>query len=240
MKNSIVGVDIGGSKIRAVLWDGKKVLSAREIKTPKNLTAFRKALRKLLLHLTKGEGLGEGVIKIGIAVPGRARSAVFVSATNLPYIRNFNFAKFFTGARVRVDHDARCFARAEYKDKRKTLFLTLGTGVGRAVGKSGKILNIKKFEYPERWEKEYKRIRDSRNDTALAKFLAEKLRSQFKTYGIQRVVVGGGVSTRKNFSAGIKIKKSKFGKNAVAIGAAMLFFSPLRRGSTRQGVRMSS
>ncbi|QQG42350.1 MAG: ROK family protein [Candidatus Giovannonibacteria bacterium] len=229
-KKIIVGLDIGGSKIRAVLWDGKKVLAAREAKTPKNLGGFKKILRKLF----------GGHSKIGIAVPGRIKGAVFVSATNMPYIRNFNFAEFFGGAKVnphtkkfgvgvKVDHDARCFARAEHRDKRTTLFLTLGTGIGRAISKDGKILKIKSFEYPARWEKKYKEIRDSRNDDELAIFLAKKLKGIIETYKTEKVIIGGGVAARENFSdklqktLGLPVKKSKLGKNSVAIGAAMLF-----------------
>src|SRR3989338_3466778 len=130
-KNIVLVIDIGGSKIRAILLDGKKVLSAHETKTPKNLIAFRKALRNLVGSNST----------VGIAVPGRIRGAVFVSATNLAYIRNFNFKIFFSKTDVHVDHDARCFARAEYKNKEITFFLTLGTGIGRAVGMGGKILN---------------------------------------------------------------------------------------------------
>ncbi|OGF64339.1 hypothetical protein A2661_02390 [Candidatus Giovannonibacteria bacterium RIFCSPHIGHO2_01_FULL_45_24] len=221
-KKLIAGLDIGGSKIRAVLWDGKNVLAAREAKTPKNLSGFKKTLKKLVGSHPK----------IGIAVPGRARNAIFISATNLPYIRNFDFAKFFFDKKVKVAHDAWCFARAEYEDRRTTFFLTLGTGIGRAAGKCGKVLKIKNFEYPARWERKYKKIRDSHNNAALAMFLAKKLNGVIKTYKIEKVVIGGGAAsgqTRKNFAAklqktlGLPVKKSKLSKNSVAIGAAMLF-----------------
>ena len=216
-KNIILGIDIGGSKIRAILLDGKKVLSAHETKTPKNLIAFRKALRNLVGSNST----------VGIAVPGRIRGAVFVSATNLAYIRNFNFKNFFGKTDVHVDHDARCFARAEYKNKEITFFLTLGTGIGRAVGMGGKILNIKKFERPERWEKEYQKIRDSKKNRALAIFLAKHLKRCFKEYNPKLIIVGGGVAGRRIFlakfrkAAGLPVRKSKFGKNAVAMGAAL-------------------
>src|SRR3989344_7577153 len=193
-KRYIIGIDIGGSKIRAVWWDGRKIVKAKEIKTPKNLGGLKKTLRK-----------GGGVTKIGIAVPGRAHKTIFVSATNLPYIRNFDFKKFFDKVDIRVDHDARCFARAEYKNKETALFLTLGTGIGRAVARNGKILKIKKFEYPARWEKEYKKIRDSYNDIALAIFLAKKLKSIIKIYKIKQVIIGGGVSIRKNFASQLEM-----------------------------------
>lgn len=211
-KKLVIGIDIGGSKIRAVF-------PTSEIRTPKNLFGFKKALRSLAAKATK----------IGIAVPGRVRGTIFVSATNLSYIRNFDFVRFFPNAKVRVDHDARCFSRAEYRSKQTTLFLTLGTGVGRAVAKNGKVLKIKKFEYPERWEKEYKKLRDKQDNAALAKFLAKKLNNLLMAYSAKLIVVGGGVSTRKGFvkklqkALNLPVKKSYFGKNSVAIGAAMLF-----------------
>lgn len=206
-KKLVIGIDIGGSKIRTVF-------TTREIRTPKNLSEFKKALRSLTAKATK----------IGIAVPGRVRGTTFVSATNIRYIRNLNF-----GVGVKIDHDARCFARAEYHNKRTTLFLTLGTGVGRAIGKNGKILKIKKFEYPERWESRYQKVRNGKDNRALADFLAKKLNRLIKAYGVKQIVIGGGVSARKGFvkklqkAFGLPIKKSRFGKNSVAIGAAMLF-----------------
>ena len=208
----------------AVRWDGKRVSKTREFKTPKNLTAFRKALRNLVWSNSA---------LIGVALPGRVKGSAFVSATNLPYIRNFDFAKFLGGAKVKINHDARCFALAGLiggaEGRKNILFLTLGTGIGRAVARNGKILKIKSFEYPARWEKEYKKIRDSHNDLALTGFLAKKIKSIVKIYKIKQVIIGGGVAARKNFSAklemalGTRVKKSKFGKNSAAIGAAMLF-----------------
>ncbi len=216
----VIGIDIGGSKIRAVLWNGKRVIKARELKTPKNLTAFRKLLGKLIGN--------NSTTRIGIAVPGRVNGSVFVSATNLPYIRNFNLAKLFPSVKRKLDHDARCFARAEC-GKKRCLAITLGTGVGRAFAKNGRVLKIKKFEYPERWEKDYQKIRGSKNNRALANFLAKNLIGRFKEYNPAIIIVGGGVSERKGLLAELRkasrlpVKKSKLGKNAVAIGAAMQF-----------------
>src|SRR3989344_3693085 len=61
------GIDIGGSKIRAVLWSGKKVIKTKEVKTPKNLVAFKIVLKKLL---------GNSVAKLGIAISDQ-KSALF-------------------------------------------------------------------------------------------------------------------------------------------------------------------
>lgn len=241
MRNSIVGIDIGGTKIRSVLlsgsarlsssarWNGKKVFWAWETNTPKSLSGFREALKQHS-DILKNVGVF-GKYKIGIAVPGRSRGSVFISATNLPYIKNLNLKTLFKNLNIksiRIDHDARCFARAEYGSKIATFFLTLGTGVGRAFGKNGKVLKIKKFEYPERWEKEYKKIRDSKNNRALADFLAKNLKARLKKFKPKIIVVSGGVARRLGFltklqkALGLPVQKSKFGQNAVAIGAAML------------------
>jgi len=223
-----IGVDIGGTKIRGVLWDGEKVLKSRETATPKNAIAFKLALIKLV------ESLG-GANNISIGAAGVIKGNVLMSSRNIPYIKHFDFSKIkgisFRGA---LDNDVRCFARAEYKRESavggKTIFfITLGTGVGRAVGKNGKILKIKKFEYAERWEPEYQKIRNSKNNKKLTEYLGKKLTTLVKPYRPRAVVVGGGISARKSFFAELKkaselpLKKSRFGKNAVAIGAAMFF-----------------
>ena len=42
---------------------------------------------------------------------------------------------------------------------------TVGTGIGRAFAENGKVKKIKKFEYPEKWEKQYQKIRDKKTTT---------------------------------------------------------------------------
>ena len=227
MKRIVTGIDIGGTKIRGVLWDGKKVLKAKEAATPKNLADFKSALIKLV------ESLG-GASKVSIGAAGLTKRSILIRSRNIPYIKHFDFSKMkgisFHGA---LDNDARCFARAEYAKgsaaaKKKAFFITLGTGVGRAVGRNGKILRIKKFEHAERWETEYQKLRDSKNNKKLAKYLSKKIAKLIKPYRPQTIIIGGSVSTRKGFftefkqASGLPLKKSKFGKNAIAIGAAEL------------------
>ena len=112
--------------------------------------------------------------------------------------------------------------------------LTVGTGIGRACGKNGKIIRIKKFEYPEPWEKEYQAIRDMREDKILASFLGEKLSPLLKPFEPEIIVIGGGVMERPGFSRRLatalkarglagKIRRVTFRKNGVAVGAALLF-----------------
>lgn len=229
MDKRIIGIDIGGTKMRGVLWSGKKILKAREMATPKNLIGFKSILIKLIKSLDKTDN-------IAIGVAGVVSGSIWVESPNIPYIKHFDFSDIneFVFDRRALDNDARCFGRAEYKigsavGKKKVFFVTLGTGVGRAVGRNGRILKIKKFEYPERWEPEYQKLRDSKNNKRLAEYLGKKLIKLVKPYQPQVVIVGGGVSTRKGFFVEFKkmfwppLKKPRFGKNAVAIGAAELF-----------------
>lgn len=242
----IIGIDVGGTKIRAVLlsvFAGKnkwKIIASLEVKTPKTLADFNKSL----INLTSTWRFHRQVRKIGIAVPGAVRGNIFVSAANISYIKNFDFEalfstsnKFFStkNVKIKTDHDARCFARAEYENitsQDSILFLTLGTGIGRAFGKGGEILKIKKFESAEKWEKEYQKIRDLKDDWNLADFLADRLNGLLKKYKPKILLVGGGVVERNGFlrllgkairSRGfdVSIKKPRFGKNGVAVGASL-------------------
>lgn len=229
----VIGFDIGGSNIRGVLWsssarwNGKKILRSFTLPTPKNLKNFK----KLVFEMTNNF-VGGGV-KVGIGIAGVIKNNKIVSTTNIKYLKNYSFPKTW-----KVDNDARCFARAEYKivagqDAKSMLMITLGTGVGRAFVKNGKILNIKKFEKAEKWEKEYQKIKDKNK---LAKFLSEKLASIIYTLDPEIIVLGGGVIEEKGYYDAIKkqlsltvsgtklkIKHSRLGKFAGAIGGALLF-----------------
>jgi predicted NBD/HSP70 family sugar kinase len=229
MNKMIIGIDIGGTKIRGVLWDGKKVLKAQEIATPKNLIYFKSDLDKLIRFLGETD-------KIAIGAAGVVRGAKLIKSPNIHYIKHFDFSSLneLPLSWKTLDNDVRCFGRAEYRigravGKKIVFFVMIGTGIGRAIGRNGKILEIKKFEYSEPWENEYKKIRDSQNNKNLAQYLDRKLIELIKPYQPQIIVIGGGISIRKGFWTEFKkisklpIEKSKLGKNAVAIGATMLF-----------------
>lgn len=232
----VIGIDIGGTKIRAILWNGKRVIRAREVSTPKNKGEFQRRISALLSLLSRQKN----VTGIGIGAAGIVNKTTFLFSPNIPYIKNFDFTSLRLPSRsLRVDNDARAFARAELLKGAgrgaKSLFaLTIGTGIGRAYGRSGKIIKIKKFEYPERWEKKYQGIRSGRDDRELAIFLGEKLSPLLKPFKPDVTVIGGGVMERHGFfqrlEAAFKdhglasqIRRARLRNNAVAIGAALLF-----------------
>lgn len=231
-----IGLDIGGTKIRAVLWNGRRVVRAHETPTPTNGRDFQNTLSALIAFLSRQETI-RGV---GIGAAGIVEGTTLISSPNIPYIKKFDFRPLLPRAMaLQVDNDARCFARAEFVRGRgrgsKSLFgLTIGTGIGRAYGKNGKIIKIKKLEYPESWERRYQTIRDEGNTRRLAEFLAEKLSALIKPLRPEVIAIGGGVLERRGFLKRLRkefkahglphrVHRTRLTKNAVAIGAALLF-----------------
>lgn len=237
----VMGIDIGATKIRAILWNGKRVTRSLEFATPKNEADFQKTLAGLSVLLIRGNS----VRGIGIGSAGIVKRATLLSSPNIPCIRQFNFRRLYPSAMpLRVDNDARCFGRAELlrgagRGAGSLFALTIGTGIGRAYGKNGKIIMTKAFEYPEPWERSYQILRDGRDDERLAEFLAENLAPLLNSYKPERIIVGGGVMERKGFLKELrgafkndlfasKIRRARWQKNAVAVGAALLFQTPMR------------
>lgn len=236
-----IGLDIGGTKIRGILWSGKRVVKACEVLTPPDQPRFEGALVSLV-ELLRG---GRKIEGIGIGAAGVIEKSTLVLSPNIPYIKGFDFRAFYRGAgRVRVDNDARCFARAEFLEGAARGFsnmfgLTIGTGIGRAYGRKGQILRLKRFEYPEAWEKSYQALRDRGTDRELAQFLGNELSRLIKPFRPEAIVIGGGVVGREGFfwklkaellARGLarKIYRARLRKNSVAIGAALLI-TPSRR-----------
>ena len=232
----IIGVDIGGTKIRAILWNGRRVVRAREVPTPKDKSAFARSLAALISFLCHRKS----VDGIGIGAAGIVERSTLLFSPNIPYLRNFDFRSVsLPSCPLRVDNDARAFGRAELlrgagREAKRLFVLTIGTGVGRAYGRNGKIVKLKRLEYPERWEKEYQHLRDMPADRKLANFLGEKLSLLLQPFDPGVIVIGGGVMERRGFlqkletafkarGLSAKIKRATFRKNGAALGAALLF-----------------
>ena len=197
-----IGIDIGGSKVRGVLWDGKQMVRFSYFKMPKKLSIFEKKMKNLVRILD----FRNNIKKIGIGIAGRVVGTKVVRAKNIPYFINSDFKKFFPNVFLKVDNDARTYALAEYKigsgsGAKNMLMITLGTGIGRAFVRNNKILRIRRFEYAESWEKEYQKIHGKEG---LAKFLGEKLSLLIEALNPEVVVLGGGVIEKKGYFEVIK------------------------------------
>jgi len=140
-----IGIDIGGTKIKGVVFDAKNKLIKKEItiKTLKNKKDFFKQLGKIVLELEKRSNI-KG---IGIGLPGVVGYlGVLVKAPNLPFLNNWNTRDFFKKYKISVkfDNDSRCFLRAEAKlgagrGYKNIVGLTIGTGIGGGIIIDGKM-----------------------------------------------------------------------------------------------------
>lgn len=147
-QNSMIGIDLGGSKISAILLDGHgNNLKHLRIATPRNdYRATCAAIKELVATLDKtNEGRPASV---GIGIPGSCSPA-----TNL--IRNANSTclngkdlkqdlEHLLARPVRLANDADCFAISEATDgagrgKRTVWCLILGTGCGSGIVVGGRL-----------------------------------------------------------------------------------------------------
>src|SRR3989344_5997774 len=184
-KKTILNIDIGGTKIRANF--GGKL---QKWNTPRTKKEFAKILEKL-----------PRADAVGIGVAGVISGTRVIKSPNIRYLKNFDFREIFPKVVLRIDNDARVFLgeRIGRFGGRRILAFTIGTGIGRAYGEGGKVKMIKKFEYPVSWEKEYQKIRDSKDDRKLAEYLGKKLSVLIKKYKPETVILGGGVLKKKGF-----------------------------------------
>ena len=150
---NIVGVDLGGTKVRAVLADGTGKLLARTdrpTQADKGLDAvidnIVAVINKVMSKSTPGE-----VLAIGIGAPGplNPRIGVVFSPPNLPGwtdvpLRDLIEAKL--GLPVYLGNDANLAALGEYtfgagKDYRYLVYITVSTGIGGGIIEDGNIIH---------------------------------------------------------------------------------------------------
>lgn len=151
-KQYTIGVDIGGTKMSAVLFDGEKVLADYVLATPKdNLEHFMIMLKALIEPLQDKAKANKIVIKgigLGIAAMLDFEEKKIVEAPNLPVLNGLNLPANLAAKlgleQIKIDNDAHCFLRAEMKfgagKKYTNVFgLTIGTGIGGAWWRGNEI-----------------------------------------------------------------------------------------------------
>jgi glucokinase len=145
----VVGIDLGGTKIAAALFDSKGTLLNRErMETAGARTAKEVVQRMLAMVHTVSEGyLLSGV---GLASPGavNSRDGIVLHGTNLPEWENVPLKKWMEedlGAEVQVVNDANAAAWGEYvrgagKGSENMVYVTFSTGIGAGIVLDGKLL----------------------------------------------------------------------------------------------------
>jgi predicted NBD/HSP70 family sugar kinase len=232
---NFVGLDIGGTHISAVVLSDKlKILSRKTVNTPSSKSKFIGTIK----FLVSKPGLKSPIV--GIAVAGIVNGNTLKKAPNIPFLKNFDFQNVFQKQeKIILDNDARAFLKGELNfgkvsKKSRTIGVTIGTGIGRAFGVGKNVNKIKQFEYPEQWEKQYQKSKNSRNYKKMIDILADGLAPLIKKYRPNLIVLGGGVILNKKqkvtvplvkiikkFAIGKKIRISKLGAIAGAYGSAL-------------------
>jgi glucokinase len=156
---SIIGLDIGGTKIACVEggWGGR-IHRRSEIPTfaarPFDQT-FPTLTRLVELRLSEAREAGREVVALSVAVGGplRIREGILLNPPHLPGWHNIQLKKrlieAFPGLPVCIEHDGNAGALAEFRfgagkgrrGLRHLIFLTFGTGLGAGFIVNGKILH---------------------------------------------------------------------------------------------------
>ena len=143
-----VGVDIGGTKLLAVVVDvdSPRAVPSTAVRqpTPRGATALVEAVVGAVHEVVAAAGVGtlEDVAAVGLGLPGLVdHGGVLRMGPNLPDVVDFDVEDILAGALgvpVYVDNDANCAAWAEHvqgssEGARDSLLVTLGTGIGAGI-----------------------------------------------------------------------------------------------------------
>ena len=245
---TIAGIDVGGTKIRWVLmlrdphenaafpW---RIVSSGETPTPHARDAFLGTVRAIAASLRT-----RGAAHIGLGVAGRIAHDTIEGSTNLPFLKGIHLPSSLGDRAIACENDARCFAHAEAEAANhtssraaregNTLVVALGTGVGRALIRNGRVDSPVRFEDFEPWEPAYRKmVAGGRGPSAttLAAFLGPRLAALAGAHGARTLILGGGrFRTRGLFTAlkkeiagttSLRVRRARFRQNEGAIGAAL-------------------
>ena len=150
MKNYVVGVDLGGTKISTALSDLEgKIINQTTIPTDAHegevpvLNRIINSIEKVVSAVSY-----EDIKGIGIGSPGPldAKQGIIITTPNLPF-KNFNLVKPISekfGVPVFLDNDANVAAIGEFmfgagKGAENIVFFTVSTGVGGGAILNGKV-----------------------------------------------------------------------------------------------------
>jgi glucokinase len=141
----IIGIDVGGTKIAGILFDGKKIVKTHKVETKKNKKEFLAEICALVDELS----VGKKIKGIGIGIPGVVdrEKGVIVRMPNVPELGNIKLGPMLEKkykTQVRMEKDANCMAVAEHKlgigkGKKNVVCITLGTGIGGGIIANGEV-----------------------------------------------------------------------------------------------------
>ncbi len=150
MDRVVIGVDIGGTNLRAASIDKRgKIVSRRSVSSDakKGIQFVMENLISLLSEILAGESISG----IGIGIPGiiDVDKGILTQAPNISEVKNYPIKdrlthEFGSAIDVIIENDANCAALGEWwlgtgKDVDSLVILTLGTGLGGGIILNGKL-----------------------------------------------------------------------------------------------------
>jgi glucokinase len=142
MEAFIIGIDMGGTRIKGVLQKGKEVVESIYLPTGEGDT-FKNSVRSAVEQLQqKCSGQARAIGLSAPGIPDSTNRAIAVMPGRLPGLEGFQWTEFL-GLPSFVLNDAVCALLAEAKSgaavgQKNVVLLTLGTGVGGAILIDGK------------------------------------------------------------------------------------------------------
>jgi glucokinase len=281
MSDYTIGIDIGGTNMRSVLFNGEKEIESCALSTPDTgldkFYSIFKALNDPLLERAKQDKKRINGIGLSIAGIHDLKEGKIIYSPNINYLNGVEIIKEIEKKNdlpVKLDNDTNSFLRAEAKigagQKYNNIFgMTLGTDIGGAWwlnnkvyrgshGSAGEITHtIADFPHAKTLMNLYQEL-TSKDPATIAEAAYrgdEKGEGIFKELGEylgyacanivnlidpEVIIIGGGVAESSDLflpvakkkmqenivnplSQNTKIIKAKLGKNAGAIGSALLF-----------------
>ena len=137
-----IGIDLGGSHIAIGVIDDKGYIVEKVEKRllSKDKKDIKTSIETYIVKNVKELMEKYKIKEIGIAVPGTIKSTEIIKSVNLG-VKNYNLVenlKKEINLPIKIRNDAKCAAIAEnkigaLKDYKRSIFLSLGTGIGGAV-----------------------------------------------------------------------------------------------------------
>ncbi len=149
-----LGVDIGGSHIGIGVVDqeGKIVEKAEKRITSEEKKDVKKVIEDYIIECYRSYSKKYEITSMGIAIPGTLNEREIIKSVNLG-LENYNIVEKLESkikVPIKIRNDAKCAAIAEneygaLKEYKRSVFLTLGTGIGGAVIIDNKLLDTGKL-----------------------------------------------------------------------------------------------
>lgn len=145
-----IGIDLGGSHIAIGVIDDKGYIVEKIEKRllSKDKKNIKETIENYIIKNTNELMSKYKIKEIGIAVPGTIKDGIILKSVNLG-VSNYNIIDNLQkeiNLPIKIRNDAKCAAIAEnkigaLKEYSRSIFLTLGTGIGGAVIINNKLLD---------------------------------------------------------------------------------------------------